>query len=203
MPTTIPLLILLFTLLALWHEWGHYLVARAMGCQVPRVQVGFGHTLLEWRMGATTWAMGWLPLGGYTRIHGMHRHDKHTQPNGPRQHYRYDLRPAQRVAIALAGPAMNLLAGLLLLALAAMLRGQGAMQGVLAAPELLHVLLAAWHSALGDAPTTTPLLDGTLAGALHTAALISLVLALVNLLPLGRSDGARIVANLAGKPEPA
>jgi membrane-associated protease RseP (regulator of RpoE activity) len=197
------LLILLFTLLALWHELGHYIIARSMGCEVPRVQVGFGHTLVEWKLGATVWALGWMPLGGYTRIHGMHRHDKHTQPNGPRQHYRYDLHSWQRVAIALAGPAMNLLAGVALLALAGVLRGQGAVGGILAAPELLHVLLAAWQALGSDVPAPTALLDGTLSGTVYTAALLSLVLTVVNLLPLGRSDGARIAANLAGKPEPA
>lgn len=192
-------LLLAFTMLALWHEMGHYLVARLLGCQVHRVQIGFGHSLWEWKPArGTAWALGWLPLGGYTRIHGTHSGDKPTQPHGPRRHYRLHLYRWERFAVVAAGPAMNLLAAALLLAAAATLQGTTVLQELRTmAATLLHIFAQLFSDA-----TPPPLLDGTLAGWCRTAALLSLALCFSNLLPAGKSDGARLLAILRNLPEP-
>lgn len=54
------------------HELGHYLAARWRGVHVERFSVGFGRAIAAWtdRHG-TEWRIGWIPLGGYVKMHGM------------------------------------------------------------------------------------------------------------------------------------
>ncbi len=69
---------MLFTLLAfavalgsliIFHELGHYWVARLCGVKVLRFSVGFGKVILRRtdRHG-TEWAVSALPLGGYVKM---------------------------------------------------------------------------------------------------------------------------------------
>ena len=65
------LLSFLFTLalLIVFHEWGHYWVARRMGVKVLRFSVGFGQVIAQRndRQG-TEWALSAIPLGGYVKM---------------------------------------------------------------------------------------------------------------------------------------
>ncbi|NDU85335.1 MAG: RIP metalloprotease RseP [Ferrovum sp.] len=56
--------------LILFHEWGHYGVARLLGVKVLRFSVGFGRPLWKRRWGkdGTEWVIGMLPLGGFVRM---------------------------------------------------------------------------------------------------------------------------------------
>jgi regulator of sigma E protease len=56
------------------HELGHYLAARWRGVHVEAFSIGFGRAFLSWtdRQG-TVWKLGWLPLGGYVKLHGQER----------------------------------------------------------------------------------------------------------------------------------
>ena len=56
------------------HELGHYLAARWRGVHVEAFSIGFGRALVSWtdRRG-TAWKVGWLPLGGYVKLHGQER----------------------------------------------------------------------------------------------------------------------------------
>jgi regulator of sigma E protease len=56
------------------HELGHYLAARWRGVHVEAFSIGFGRALgtwTDWR--GTVWKLGWIPLGGYVKLHGMER----------------------------------------------------------------------------------------------------------------------------------
>ena len=59
-------------ILVVFHELGHFLVARAFGIRVERFSVGFGKSLLQWQRGDTTWSFAAVPLGGYVRMAGEH-----------------------------------------------------------------------------------------------------------------------------------
>ena len=56
------------------HELGHYLAARWRGVQVDVFSIGFGRALATWtdQLG-TNWKLGWIPLGGYVKLHGLER----------------------------------------------------------------------------------------------------------------------------------
>ena len=67
----IPFLIVL-GVLVFFHELGHYLAARWRGVHVEAFSIGFGRALGSWRdKHGTQWKLGWIPLGGYVKLHGQ------------------------------------------------------------------------------------------------------------------------------------
>lgn len=62
--------VLVFGLLVVFHEFGHYVVARLMGVKVLNFAVGFGPVLVAWRRGETEYSWRLLPLGGYVKMLG-------------------------------------------------------------------------------------------------------------------------------------
>lgn len=89
------------------HEYGHFWVARRCGVRVLRFSIGFGRALLRWhdRQG-TEYVLAAIPLGGYVKML-----DEREAPVPPELlDQAFNRKPlAQRVAVVLAGPAVNLL----------------------------------------------------------------------------------------------
>src|ERR1700710_595901 len=56
------------------HEMGHYLAARWRGVHVETFSIGFGRAWATWLDSrGTIWKLGWIPLGGYVKLHGQER----------------------------------------------------------------------------------------------------------------------------------
>lgn len=111
--TTIFAFLVALVLLILFHEWGHYFVARLAGVKVLRFSIGFGKSLWQVRRGPdqTEWVIGALPLGGYVRML-----DEREGPVAPEEAHRAFNRQTlgRRVAIVLAGPLANFLLAFLI-----------------------------------------------------------------------------------------
>lgn len=97
------------------HEYGHFWVARRNGIRVLRFSVGFGQPLFRWydRHG-TEFVVAWIPLGGYVKML--------DEREGPVDEADLDQAftrktPAQRIAVAAAGPIANFLFAILAFAL--------------------------------------------------------------------------------------
>lgn len=60
--------ILVFGLVVLVHELGHFMAAKWLGVYAPRFSIGFGPALWRRRFGETEYILGALPLGGYVRM---------------------------------------------------------------------------------------------------------------------------------------
>jgi regulator of sigma E protease len=60
--------ILVFGLVVLVHEVGHFVAAKLVGVYAPRFSIGFGRPLWRKRRGETEYVIGILPLGGYVRM---------------------------------------------------------------------------------------------------------------------------------------
>jgi len=108
------LLAFLFTLavLIVFHEFGHYLVARLAGVKVQRFSVGFGQVMASRRdRQGTEWALSVIPLGGYVKML-----DEREGEVPPEQLHRAFNRKGvgARSAIVAAGPLANLLLAILL-----------------------------------------------------------------------------------------
>src|SRR5436305_10751966 len=87
------------------HELGHHLVAKFFGVRVETFSVGFGKRLFGFRMGETDYRVSALPFGGYVKMAGENPMEQRTgDPGEFMSHPRW-----QRVLIAIAGPAMNIL----------------------------------------------------------------------------------------------
>ena len=65
--------------LILAHEFGHFIVAKAVGMRVEEFSLGFGRYLVSRRIGETVYGISMLPLGGYVRVTGMHKEEFETR----------------------------------------------------------------------------------------------------------------------------
>src|SRR6476469_2787967 len=99
--------------LVVFHELGHYVVARLAGVKVLRFSVGFGRLLWSRRFGRdrTEWALSAIPLGGYVKM-ADEREGAVPLADLPRAFNRQSV--WRRIAIVAAGPIANLLLAVLL-----------------------------------------------------------------------------------------
>jgi regulator of sigma E protease len=102
------------------HEFGHYWVAKKLGFKVLRFSIGFGKPLFT-RVGKdadrTEYCLAAIPLGGYVKLLDEREGDVAAEE----LHRSFTRRPiSHRIAVLLAGPAMNLLFASLLYAILAM-----------------------------------------------------------------------------------
>jgi len=101
--------------LVVFHELGHYVVARLAGVKVLRFSVGFGRMVWSRRFGRdqTEWALSAIPLGGYVKM--VDEREGHVdRADVPRAFNRQTV--WKRIAIVAAGPLANLLLAVLLFA---------------------------------------------------------------------------------------
>jgi regulator of sigma E protease len=106
--TTLVAFIIALGSLILFHELGHYLVARALGVKVLRFSIGFGRPLARWVYGAdrTEWVIAAFPLGGYVKMVDE-REGTVSTADMPRAFNRQSV--GRRFAIVAAGPIANFL----------------------------------------------------------------------------------------------
>jgi regulator of sigma E protease len=104
--------------LIILHELGHYWVARLCGVKVRRFSIGMGRVVWSRRFGAdqTEWALSILPLGGYVKL--VDSRDPNSAPQDASEEAREFTRQNvwKRIAIVAAGPAVNFLVAILLMA---------------------------------------------------------------------------------------
>ncbi len=94
------------------HEAGHFLAAKHFGVRAPVFSIGFGKRLWGFQRGGTDYRISLLPVGGYVRMAGEDPTESHPDdPGNLLAHPRW-----QRFLIAFAGPAVNLLVALIVLA---------------------------------------------------------------------------------------
>ncbi len=63
--------LVIFTVVVVSHEFGHYIIARANGIHVVEFYVGFGPSLISWERKGTKYSIKLLPLGGACVFEGM------------------------------------------------------------------------------------------------------------------------------------
>jgi regulator of sigma E protease len=106
--------LLLLVILVVVHELGHFAVAKWFRVKVERFSVGFGPPIFRRKIGETEYVLSWLPLGGYVKMMGESPDEEVAAEDIARSFNGQS--PARRIAIALAGPAMNLLLSVLVIA---------------------------------------------------------------------------------------
>lgn len=119
------------SLLVFVHEWGHYIVARMCGVRVETFSIGFGKELFGWTSkNGTRWKFSLIPLGGYVKMFGdvdpasaQHAEgvadaEGNVRPFSVQERdVAFFAKPVwQRALIVFAGPAINFLFAILILA---------------------------------------------------------------------------------------
>ena len=99
--------IFLFSLLIFIHELGHFVAAKTFGVQVNEFSMFMGPVLFKKQKGETLYSIRLIPIGGFCEMEGE---------NGDSISPRSFTAAAwwKRLVILVAGPLMNLLAGLVL-----------------------------------------------------------------------------------------
>ncbi|MDO8469799.1 MAG: site-2 protease family protein [bacterium] len=104
------------SLVILVHELGHFLAAKAAGVRVDEFGIGFPPRLWSRTVGETTYSVNALPFGGFVRIHGEQPAGKSEEEVGDEPERRFGAKPLwKRIGILLAGVAMNVLFGFVIL----------------------------------------------------------------------------------------
>lgn len=106
-------IILALTFSIFLHEMGHYLVAKRNGMKVTEFFLGFGPRIWSFRRGETEYGVKLIWLGAYVKIVGMSNLEEVAPEDIDRS---YTSKPfSKRMPVILAGPAMNILLGFVLL----------------------------------------------------------------------------------------
>jgi regulator of sigma E protease len=104
--------------LIIFHELGHYWVARLCGVKVLRFSIGMGKVLWSRRFGKdqTEWAISALPIGGYVKM--LDARDPSTAPTNEEERAREFTSQSvyKRMAIIAAGPLANFILAIALFA---------------------------------------------------------------------------------------
>lgn len=105
---TVLAFIVAIVVLVVFHELGHFWVARWCGVKVLRFSVGFGKVIYSKRFagGEVEWVLSAIPLGGYVKM--LDEREGEVLPHElPRAFNRQPV--LRRMAIVVAGPLANLL----------------------------------------------------------------------------------------------
>lgn len=104
--STIGAFVLALGILIVFHEYGHYFVARLAGVKVLRFSVGFGKPLWSRKMGrdGTEWVLAAFPFGGYVKM----LDEREGEVDEAERHRAFNRQAVwRRIAIVSAGPIAN------------------------------------------------------------------------------------------------
>ncbi len=174
------------------HEAGHFFAAKRFGLVADVFSLGFGKVLFSRTDRAgTSWQIRALPFGGFIKLN---------------ERRLGALPPLQRIAVYAAGPAVNIMLGLVLVTVAGIELGTPALKSLQISvqyiPTIVATLVAAvGHVFSGDLSSVAGPVGSAIAagdavrvnGIVLFAALFSWSVGVLNLLPVPLLDGGQIV----------
>lgn len=99
--------ILLFEILIISHEWGHFVTAKTFGVKVNEFALGMGPKIFSVQRGETNFSIRLFPFGGFCAMEG-----EDETSNNPRAFN--NIKPWKRMIVLAAGATMNLIFGFIL-----------------------------------------------------------------------------------------
>jgi regulator of sigma E protease len=96
--------LVLFTVMVISHEFGHFIAAKLTGIAVTRFSVGLGPKLWGFRFRGTEYVLSLIPLGGYVKMRGMEPSDV----KGEADEF-FSKSVLVRTFVVLSGPLLNLI----------------------------------------------------------------------------------------------
>lgn len=122
--------VVVLSILVFVHEWGHYIIARMCGVRVETFSIGFGREIWGFTdKNGTRWKVSLIPLGGFVQLFGdtdpaSAGHTDSVEEDGQTREMTeaekkvaFYTKPVwQRAAVVFAGPAINFIFAIILLA---------------------------------------------------------------------------------------
>ncbi|PKP57077.1 RIP metalloprotease RseP [Candidatus Atribacteria bacterium HGW-Atribacteria-1] len=107
---TIIAFIFVFSILIFFHEFGHFIAAKASGVGVYKFAFGFGPRILGFTINQTEYLICLIPLGGYVKMAGeMGQEDVKETSEEVSEEQRFDKKTLGiRALIVALGPFMNI-----------------------------------------------------------------------------------------------
>ncbi len=104
--------IVVFSIIILIHEWGHFWTARKVGIKVEEFGIGLPPRIWGKKIKGTIYSVNWIPFGGFVRLYGEDGSDPKLLKDD-KSFVSKSLR--QRMAVVVAGVVMNFILALTLL----------------------------------------------------------------------------------------
>jgi len=102
---------LLFSLVILTHEFGHFWVAKKVGIKVEKFSLGFGPKIFSWKRGETIYQISLIPFGGFVKMAGEEYEEKKEF-----EKWEYIGKPpGERAKVLISGSIHNFIFGFFLL----------------------------------------------------------------------------------------
>ena len=192
--------VLLIGFLILIHELGHFLAARFVKIPVARFSIGFGRRLCGFRRGETDYCLSVFPLGGY------------VLPDIEDEDQFFRVPAGRRLVFFLSGPLANLLLPLPLFAMLNVLSDGFSLAAITITPivqtwtavvqlvssiPMLFTQPEAVTGVVGIVVEGGAFVGLSLERAVQFTILLSLNLAILNLLPIPILDGGKIALLVA------
>jgi regulator of sigma E protease len=113
---SIVIAVLIFGLIVVIHEFGHYSAARACGVMVEEFAIGMGPVLLKKKVGETVYSLRLMPIGGFCKMLGEDAAIEDARS--------FSSKPAhQKAFILVAGAAMNFVLAFVIFLVGALAQG--------------------------------------------------------------------------------
>lgn len=104
---SIIIAIIIFSIIILFHELGHFLLAKANGIRVNEFSLGLGPTLVGFQKGETKYSIKLLPFGGACMMEGEDEDSSDDRAFNKKSVW-------ARISVVAAGPVFNFIMALLL-----------------------------------------------------------------------------------------
>lgn len=105
---SLAVFLVIFGVLIVIHEFGHFITAKKLGVRVERFSLGFGRALFSRKSAGTEYSINAIPFGGYVKLAG----DTPEERKGLPDEYLSQSIGA-RAAIIFCGPLLNYILGFL------------------------------------------------------------------------------------------
>jgi regulator of sigma E protease len=104
--------VLIFNLLIIVHELGHFLAARWRGLYVDKFGVWFGKPIWKKVINGVEFSLGWIPAGGFVLLPQMAPMESIEGKSGTPRSELPPIKPLDKIIVAFAGPLFSFLLAL-------------------------------------------------------------------------------------------